>query len=108
MRIKKSNLLLFIFGVLAIVAGYILTVTTHPLIGSAVVGIYLLSSILKLAIEHKEKEDAYLQQEAVSKNVSTINKKVDEILEAEPRFSLLFLLIYPRPLNCPMNNDKGC
>lgn len=78
---KKSNWILFILGVVAIITGYILTVTTHPLIGSAVVGAFLLSSIVKLAIEHKEKQKSDLQQEHISANVSAVNKKVDEILE---------------------------
>jgi len=81
MRMKKSNWIIFIFGVVAIITGYVLTVTAHPLIGSAVVGIYLLSSIVKLAVEHKEKEKSDLQQEHISKNVFYLNKKVDEILE---------------------------
>lgn len=78
---KKSNWIIFIFGVVAIITGYVLTVTAHPLIGSAVVGIYLLSSIVKLAVEHKEKEKSNLQQEHISKNVFDLNKKADEILE---------------------------
>lgn len=82
MKMKKSTRTLFIFGVIAIIAGIVLTVvTTNPIIGIVVVGIYLLSSIVKLVLEYKEKEKASLEHRDISRNVSTLNKKVDEILE---------------------------